>query len=87
MSARHDGVKSPRARRVRNGLLVAIGLLYCGSIPWYRSVDEPLETLLGLPSWVAVALLCYGLAAVLNAAAWLLTEVPDAEPEGEDPSA
>ncbi len=40
--------------------------------------------LLGLPDWVAVAVLCYVAAAVLNAAAWLLTDVPDAS-DGDGP--
>ena len=87
MSAVHSGAGSPRARRVRAWLLVAIVALYCVSIPWYRSADAPTEVLWGLPSWVAVALLCYVLAAVLNAAAWLLTDVPDAKPDGEDRNA
>ncbi len=35
---------------------------------------------LGLPDWVAVALLCYLAAAVVNAVAWLITDVPDDGP-------
>ncbi len=36
---------------------------------------------LGMPDWVAVAIGCYVLAAVLNAVAWLLTDVEDRGPE------
>jgi hypothetical protein len=32
---------------------------------------------LGIPDWVAVALVCYAAAAVLNALAWLLTDLRD----------
>ena len=66
-------------RLVRGLLLVAIAVLYGASIPWYRDVDAPLRLLFGLPDWVAVALACYVGVAVLNAVAWLLTEVPDVE--------
>lgn len=66
-----------RRRRVRRWLLATIGALYVASIPWYRG-DAPVGRLFGLPDWVGFALLCYALAAVLNSAAWLLTEVPDA---------
>ncbi len=52
------------------------------SIPWYRGGGEETGTLLGLPSWVGVAILCYLAAAILNAGAWLLTEIPD---EPDDP--
>ena len=38
---------------------------------------------LGLPDWVAVALLCYAAVAVLNSLAWLLTDVPDRDESGE----
>lgn len=70
-------------KRIRAGLLVAIGVLYAISVPWYRRDDGELRLLLGLPDWVAVAVLCYAGVAVLNALAWLLTEVPD-EPPRED---
>lgn len=70
--------------RLRAVLLVAIGVLYGLSIPWYRTGGEPAELILGLPDWVSVALGCYGLAAILNAAAWLLAEVPDELPRGPD---
>jgi len=46
------------------------------SIPWYRAAGEP-GRWLGLPDWVAVALVCYVAVAVLNSVAWLLTDIPD----------
>ena len=61
-----------------------MGLLYLLSIPWYRSAGAETGSWLGLPTWVAVALLCNVVAAVANAAAWLLTDVPDAEPDAQD---
>ncbi len=64
-------------RRVRTALLIAIAVLYVISIPWYRTSGAEPTLAFGLPDWVAVALGCYVLAAVLNAAAWLLTDVPD----------
>lgn len=72
-----------RRSRLRRVLLLLIGLLYAASIPWYRSRESPAELLFGLPDWVAVALGCYVLAAVLNAWAWLLSDVRDGE--GTDP--
>ncbi len=69
-------------RRLRGLLLAVIGLLYVASIPWYRASGELPGLLLGLPDWVAVALVCYAVAAVLNAVAWWLTDVPDSP---EDP--
>jgi hypothetical protein len=76
------------AGRARGGLLVLVGLLYVLSIPWYREAGAPTERWLGLPDCVAVALACYALAAVANAVAWLLTDVPDADAapphEGDD---
>ncbi len=69
---------NPKARRrIRRALLVAIGLLYIVSIPWYRTSGAQPELWLGLPDWGAVAVLCYGAAALLNAAAWLLADVSD----------
>jgi hypothetical protein len=68
---------------------VAIGLLYALSIPWYRDVDAEVGRLFGWPDWVAISIGCYALIAVLNSAAWLLTEVPDGVPDdggAEDPS-
>ena len=74
-------------RRLRRLLLGLIGLLYLFSVPWYRETSAPLVVLFGLPDWVAVALGCYVAVALLNALAWLLTDVSDdAEgPEGERP--
>jgi hypothetical protein len=53
------------------------------SIPWYRSGGEKADLWLGLPDWVAVALLCYAAVAVLNSIAWLLTEIPDRDGSDE----
>ena len=64
-------------RGLRRLLLVAIGLLYVASIPWYREAGGEPRLWLGLPDWVAVALVCYAAVAVLNAAAWVMTDVPD----------
>jgi len=65
----------------RRLLLAGVVLLYVLSIPWYRDADAAVGVLWGLPDWVAVALGCYVGAAVLNAAAWLLTDVADAPPD------
>jgi hypothetical protein len=82
-SASHSGrLKSRLARGLRKALLCAIALLFVASIPWYRG-DAPVGRLFGLPDWVAVALLCYVLAAVFNSVAWLLTDVPDSTHERE----
>jgi hypothetical protein len=62
-------------------ILVAIGILYVASIPWYRSPDAPPSLLFGLPDWVGFALGCYVGVACLNAWAWSLTDVPDEPPE------
>ncbi len=70
------------ARRLRTALLLAIGVLYALSIPWYRTTGAEPELWFGLPDWVAVALGCYLGVALLNTVAWLLTDVPDA-PEDE----
>lgn len=73
--------RGARARaRIRSVLLGAIAILYLVSVPWYRSADEPLRIVLGLPDWVAVAVLCYGAVAVLNSLAWWLTEIDDDAP-------
>ena len=64
-------------QRLRAGLLVAVVACFAVSIPWYRRGGSEAGLWLGLPDWVAVALLCYVAAAVLNSAAWLLTEVRD----------
>jgi hypothetical protein len=65
---------------LRRFLLALIGVLFVLSIPWYRRGGDPAELWLGLPDWVTVALLCYAGAALLNALAWLLTEIPDDDP-------
>jgi hypothetical protein len=66
--------------RVRTGLLIAIAALYVLSVPWYRETGADVAFVFGLPDWVAVALGCYALVAVLNSVAWLLTEVPEEFP-------
>jgi hypothetical protein len=66
---------------LRGVLLTLVALLYAISIPWYRTPGATSGVLLGLPDWVAVALLCYVGIAILNAAAWLVTDVRDDEPE------
>ena len=68
----------------RRILLLGVVLLYVLSIPWYRNAGETPAVWLGLPDWVAVALVCYVAAAVLNALAWLWTDVPDAPPPRPD---
>jgi hypothetical protein len=72
-------------RVLRRILLVLIGVLFVLSIPWYRRGGEEAELWLGLPDWVTVALLCYAGAALLNAIAWLLTDVPDDDAPRETP--
>jgi len=64
-------------RTLRGILLFLVGVLFVLSIPWYRRGGDEAELWLGLPDWVTVALLCYAGAALLNAIAWLLTDVPD----------
>jgi len=64
------------ARWLRRALLCGVGLLFAASIPWYRG-DAPPAKLFG-----AVAILCYAAAAILNSAAWLLTDIP--EPVADD---
>jgi hypothetical protein len=85
-SLKAGSASAPRIarHRIRRGLFVAIGLLYIASVPWYRDDGDPLSLIMGLPDWVAVALACYIGVAVLNTAAWLLTEIED--PERLDPS-
>ena len=68
-------------RRLRGFLLALIAALYVASVPWYREPDQPMHLLFGLPDWVTVALACYVAVAALNAAAWLLTDVPDGSEE------
>jgi hypothetical protein len=71
------------ARRVRLVLIAIVVVLYLVSVPWYREAGEAPAIWLGLPDWVAVALGCYLAAAVLNAVAWLLTDVPEEAPPSE----
>ena len=81
---RGEGARGEQPRWVRwlrRALLCLVGLLYAASIPWYRG-DAPPARLFGLPDWVAVAILCYAAAAILNSAAWLLTDIP--EPVADD---
>lgn len=83
MADRHESkaARLPRwAPAVRRLLLGAIGVLFVVSIPWYRDSVEA-SRWFGLPDWVAVALLCYVAVAVLNSAAWLLTDISDGEDE------
>ena len=86
-SARRQGPSAPtppfRRRRLRGALLVVIAGLYGLSIPWYRETGETPDVWWGLPDWVAVAIACYAAVAVLNAAAWLLTDVPDPAGDGD----
>jgi hypothetical protein len=74
---------APVARRLRAALLAVIAALYVVSIPWYRDSGAEASVWLGLPDWVAVALLCYLAVAVLNSFAWLLTDVPDRDERDE----
>lgn len=71
--------------RLRKILLIVIGLLYLVSIPWYRETGAVPMIVLGLPSWVAVAVVCYLGVAVLGAVSWLLTEVKDSDADRESP--
>ncbi|MEN8184909.1 MAG: hypothetical protein ABFS46_20500 [Myxococcota bacterium] len=84
VGAERSGRPGSARRALRRVLLTGIAALYVLSIPWYREGGGPSELWWGLPDWVAVALGCYAVAALLNAVAWLLTEVPDAAP-GEGP--
>ena len=82
---RGEGARAeqPRwSRWLRRALLCSVGLLYAASIPWYRG-DSPPSRLFGLPDWVAVAILCYAAAAILNSAAWLLTDIPESVADDE----
>ena len=74
---------APVARRLLAALLALVVALYVVSIPWYRSGGAETSVWLGLPDWVAVALLCYAAVAVLNSIAWLLTDVPDRDESDE----
>ena len=76
-----------RRRLVHRLCMILIGLLYIFSIPWYRESDAPLRVWLGLPDWVAVALLCYVGVAIVNGVAWSMTDISDGTPEGSGPDA
>ena len=67
--------------RARSGLFLVIGALFIVSVPWYRETGAPVEIVWGVPDWVAVALGCYIVVAILNGIAWLIAETPD-EPTG-----
>ena len=82
-----EGRRRPDRRALRRALLAAIALLFVVSIPWYRDAGAPVRIWLGLPDWVAVALGAYALAAALNAAAWLMTEVEDPPAPGSETQA
>jgi len=73
--------------RLRRGLLIGIGALYLLSVPWYRQTGSAVTFVWGLPDWVAWALGCYVGVAVLNCAAWLLTDIPEAASGPREPSA
>ena len=69
--------------RLRLLLLGLVTLLFVLSVPWYRDPAAEPRLWLGLPDWVAVALGCYAAAALLNAVAWLLTDLrDDPDPDG-----
>lgn len=74
------GTTARRRSRLRPLLLGCIGILYLISVPWYRSADGTLRLTLGMPDWVAVAVLCYAAVAVLNSAAWWVTDIDDEGP-------
>lgn len=63
--------------KLRRVLLLGIAGLYLLSVPWYRSGGETGGSWFGLPDWVVVAIACYVAVAVLNAAAWLLTDIDE----------
>jgi len=78
--------REAKHRRLRRVLLSSVALLYVASIPWYREGGADPEIWLGLPDWVVVAIGCYVGAALLNAWAWLITDVSDAaDSEQRDP--
>ncbi len=78
---------SPWRRRLRAVLLSLIALLYIVSIPWYRPSGELASVVWGLPDWVSVALACYVAAALLNAVAWLATDVPERDAAADEDEA
>ena len=78
---------SPWRRRLRAVLLSLIALLYVVSIPWYRPSGEVASVVWGLPDWVSVALACYVAVALLNAVAWLATDVPERDAAADEDEA
>lgn len=82
VSGPHEESRPARGRtRLRPLLLAAIAVLYVFSVPWYRAPDAPLRLWFGLPDWVATALCCYAVAAVLNAWAWWSAAIDEPAPE------
>lgn len=80
---RRKGEGRSALRRWRPLLLASIAGLYVLSVPWYREPGATPAIWLGLPDWVAVSVLCYVAVAVLNALAWLGTDVVDDRAAGE----
>ena len=79
-------MSDPRVRRrVHFACMIVIALLYLVSVPWYRDAEAPLRLWLGLPDWVAVALLCYVGVAMANALAWIVSDVSDGADDADDP--
>lgn len=75
------------AGRLRAVLFLLIGALYAVSIPWYREPGAEAGRWLGLPDWVAVALVCYLAVAILNSLAWAFSDMSDdAPPDGDEDS-
>lgn len=78
-------MSSRRQRRtVHSVCMVLIALLYVVSVPWCREQEAPLRIWLGMSDWVAIALLCYVGVAIVNAVAWVVTDVPDTVDESEN---
>jgi hypothetical protein len=69
------------ARTLRWLLFAGIAVLYIASVPWYRTAGAEPSLIFGFPDWVAVAVGCYAGVAVLNAVAWMLTDIRDEEAE------
>ncbi len=76
-----------RRRSVHLACMILIALLYVISVPWYRDDDAPLRLWLGLPDWVAVALVCYVGVAIVNAVAWAMIDVSDVVDDSDDAKA
>ncbi|MEM7411753.1 MAG: hypothetical protein AAF430_16095 [Myxococcota bacterium] len=83
-----SGEQGAWRRPLRRLLLTGVVLLYILSIPWYRESGAEPAIWFGLPDWVAVAIGCYVGAAILNASAWMLSDLRDpGEGETEESSA